>query len=118
MAGGEANRGLAAMFVMMNSARLHVGLQGLGHVEAAWQNARDYAGERQQMRAPLRPAGFAAQAADPIRYHPAMRRVLLELRATSEGLRAIGYWAAHLLDQAEQHPDPWPGSRPNSWRNC
>lgn len=103
---GEANRGLAAMFVMMNSARLHVGLQGLGHVEAAWQNARDYAGERQQMRAPLRPAGVAAQAADPIRYHPAMRRVLLELRATSEGLRAIGYWAAHLLDQAEHHPEP------------
>ncbi|MCL9658588.1 acyl-CoA dehydrogenase [Pseudomonas protegens] len=103
---GEAHRGLAAMFVMMNSARLHVGLQGLGHVEAAWQNARDYAGERQQMRAPLRPAGVAAQAADPIRYHPAMRRVLLELRATSEGLRAIGYWAAHLLDQAEHHPEP------------
>ncbi|RBJ82207.1 acyl-CoA dehydrogenase [Pseudomonas sp. MWU12-2534b] len=103
---GEANRGLAAMFVMMNSARLHVGLQGLGHVEAAWQNARDYAGERQQMRAPLRPVGVAAQAADPIRYHPAMRRVLLELRATSEGLRAIGYWAAHLLDQAEHHPEP------------
>lgn len=103
---GEANRGLAAMFVMMNSARLHVGLQGLGHVEAAWQNALAYAGERQQMRAPLRPAGVAAQAADPIRYHPAMRRVLLELRATSEGLRAIGYWAAHLLDQAEHHPEP------------
>ncbi|WP_236186299.1 acyl-CoA dehydrogenase [Pseudomonas protegens] len=103
---GEAHRGLAAMFVMMNSARLHVGLQGLGHVEAAWQNTRDYAGERQQMRAPLRPAGVAAQAADPIRYHPAMRRVLLELRATSEGLRAIGYWAAHLLDQAEHHPEP------------
>lgn len=103
---GEAHRGLAAMFVMMNSARLHVGLQGLGHVEAAWQNARDYAGERQQMRAPLRPVGVAAQAADPIRYHPAMRRVLLELRATSEGLRAIGYWAAHLLDQAEHHPEP------------
>ncbi|RXU67853.1 acyl-CoA dehydrogenase [Pseudomonas protegens] len=103
---GQAHRGLAAMFVMMNSARLHVGLQGLGHVEAAWQNARDYAGERQQMRAPLRPAGVAAQAADPIRYHPAMRRVLLELRATSEGLRAIGYWAAHLLDQAEHHPEP------------
>ena len=103
---GEVNRGLAAMFVMMNSARLHVGLQGLGHVEAAWQNAHDYASQRQQMRAPLRPVGVAAEAADPIRYHPAMRRVLLELRATSEGLRAIGYWAAHLLDQAEHHPEP------------
>lgn len=103
---GEANRGLAAMFVMMNSARLHVGLQGLGHVEAAWQNAGDYAAERVQMRAPLRPHGVAAQAADPIRYHPAMRRVLLELRTTSEGLRAVGYWAAHLLDQAEHARDP------------
>ncbi|VVN73606.1 acyl-CoA dehydrogenase family protein [Pseudomonas fluorescens] len=103
---GEANRGLAAMFVMMNSARLHVGLQGLGHVEAAWQNAREYGAERLQMRAPLRPEGVTAQAADPISYHPAMRRVLLELRTTSEGLRAIGYWAAHLLDQAEHDPDP------------
>ena len=103
---GDAHRGLAAMFVMMNSARLHVGLQGLGHVEAAWQNARQYAAERLQMRAPLRPQGVPVQAADPIRYHPAMRRVLLELRTASEGMRAIGYWAAHLLDQAEHDPDP------------
>ncbi|WP_288097629.1 acyl-CoA dehydrogenase [Pseudomonas sp.] len=103
---GDAHRGLAAMFVMMNSARLHVGLQGLGHVEAAWQNARQYAAERLQMRAPSRPQGVPVQAADPIRYHPAMRRVLLELRTTSEGMRAIGYWAAHLLDQAEHDPDP------------
>ncbi|OIN47356.1 acyl-CoA dehydrogenase family protein [Pseudomonas costantinii] len=103
---GEANAGLAAMFVMMNSARLHVGLQGLGHVEAAWQNARQYAAERMQMRAPSRPEEVAAQAADPICYHPAMRRVLLELRTTSEGMRAIGYWAAHLLDQAEHDPSP------------
>lgn len=103
---GEANRGLSAMFVMMNSARLHVGLQGLGHVEAAWQNAAQYAAERLQMRAPLRPEGVAAQAADPIHYHPAMRRALLELRTTCEGMRAIGYWVAHLLDQAEHDPDP------------
>lgn len=103
---GDANRGLAAMFVMMNSARLHVGLQGLGHVEAAWQNARQYAAERVQMRAPARPQGMPAQAADPILYHPAMRRVLLELRTASEGMRAIGYWAAHLLDQAEHDPNP------------
>jgi alkylation response protein AidB-like acyl-CoA dehydrogenase len=101
---GEVNQGLKAMFVMMNSARLHVGLQGLGHSEAAWQNCRSYASERLQMRAPSRPAGVAAQAADPIHYHPAMRRVLLELRATSEGMRAIGYWAAHLLDQSEHDP--------------
>ncbi|MBV6659720.1 acyl-CoA dehydrogenase [Pseudomonas yamanorum] len=103
---GDTHQGLAAMFVMMNSARLHVGLQGLGHVEAAWQNAHEYAAGRVQMRAPLRPDRVVAQVADPILYHPAMRRVLLELRTTSEGLRAIGYWAAHLLDLAEHDPDP------------
>lgn len=102
---GEANRGLAAMFVMMNSARLHVGLQGLGHAEAAWQNAHAYALERKQMRAPNRPAGIGAEAADPIHYHPAIRRALLELQAYAEGMRAVGYWAAHLLDQAEHDPD-------------
>ncbi len=98
---GEAHRGLAAIFVMMNSARLHVGLQGLGHAEAAWQNAADYARQRQQMRAPARPAGVAAAGADPIHYHPAMRLALLRLRTVSQGLRVIGYWGAHLLDQAE-----------------
>lgn len=103
---GEPHRGLAAMFVMMNSARLHVGLQGLGHAEAAWQNACAYALERQQMRAPSRPEGVGAQAADPIHYHPAMRRTLLELRASAQGMRAIGYWAAHLLDLAEHTPQP------------
>ncbi|ROM82945.1 acyl-CoA dehydrogenase [Pseudomonas brassicacearum] len=102
---GEANRGLAAMFVMMNSARLQVGLQGLGHAEAAWQNAHAYALERKQMRAPNRPVGIGAEAADPILYHPAIRRALLELRAYTEGMRAVGYWAAHLLDQAEHDPD-------------
>ena len=103
---GEANRGLAAMFVMMNSARLHVGLQGLGHAEAAWQNAYSYALERKQMRAPVRPAGVAAETADPIHFHPAMRRTLLELRASTEGMRAVGYWGAHLLDQAEHEAEP------------
>ncbi|MBD8575337.1 acyl-CoA dehydrogenase family protein [Pseudomonas syringae] len=103
---GQPNQGLAAMFVMMNSARLHVGLQGLGHAEAAWQNARQYAAERRQMRAPRRPPGVAASAADPLHYHPAMRRTLLELRASTEGLRALGYWAGHLLDQAEHAATP------------
>lgn len=103
---GEANGGLAAMFVMMNSARLHVGLQGLGHAEAAWQQARDYALERRQMRAPKRPEGMAPALVDPIHLHPAMRRILLELRVRSEGMRALGYWVAHWLDIAEQSPDP------------
>ncbi|TBW08864.1 acyl-CoA dehydrogenase [Azotobacter chroococcum subsp. isscasi] len=103
---GEPHRGLAAMFVMMNSARLHVGLQGLGHAEAAWQNAAAYAAERRQMRAVRRPEGRAEAPADPIHYHPAMRRSLLELRTLTEGMRALGYWTAHLLDEAEQGADP------------
>lgn len=103
---GEANGGLAAMFVMMNSARLHVGLQGLGHAEAAWQAARDYALERRQMRAPKHPEGVVPAAPDPIHLHPAMRRILLELRVRTEGMRAIGYWAAHWLDIAAEAADP------------
>ncbi|MHA6195474.1 acyl-CoA dehydrogenase family protein [Pseudomonas wadenswilerensis] len=99
---GEAHGGLAAMFVMMNSARLHVGLQGLGHAEAAWQCAREYALERRQMRAPRRPTSVPATAADPISLHPAMRRSLLELRVRTEGMRALGYWAAHWLDIAAE----------------
>jgi alkylation response protein AidB-like acyl-CoA dehydrogenase len=99
---GEAHRGLAAMFVMMNSARLHVGLQGLGHAEAAYQRASVYASERRQMRAPESAVGEA----DEIRRHPAIRRVLLDLRSWTEGMRALGYWTAHLLDRAEHDSDP------------
>ncbi|MCX2888491.1 acyl-CoA dehydrogenase family protein [Pseudomonas sp. DCB_BI] len=98
---GQAHGGLEAMFVMMNSARLHVGLQGLAHAEAAWQYARDYALERRQMNAPGQPKGQA----DPIHLHPAMRRVLLELRVRSEGMRALGYWTAHWLDIAGTSAD-------------
>ncbi len=102
---GQPNRGLAAMFVMMNSARLHVGLQGLGHAESAYQLALTYAGERRQMRAANRPAGETA-AADLIVLHPPVRRTLLNLRVWTEGMRAIGYWAGHLIDLAEHAPDP------------
>lgn len=103
---GEVHGGLAAMFVMMNSARLHVGLQGLGHAEAAWQYAREYALERRQMRAPKRPDQVPSSTADPIHLHPAMRRVLLELRVRSQGMRAIGYWVAHWLDLAAEAVQP------------
>lgn len=99
---GEPHRGLAAMFVMMNAARLHVGLQGLAHAEAASQIALAYAAERVQMRAPLR-SGHGV--ADPIIEHPAIRRILWQLRAFTEGQRCIALWAAHLLDLAEHHPD-------------
>ncbi|MGC3980843.1 MAG: acyl-CoA dehydrogenase family protein [Steroidobacteraceae bacterium] len=98
---GEPNRGLAAMFVMMNAARLHVALQGLAHAEIAHQNALSYARERLQMRATQR----SNAAADPIILHPAVRRLLLEQRAVVQAQRMLGYWIAHLLDLSEHHPD-------------
>jgi alkylation response protein AidB-like acyl-CoA dehydrogenase len=103
---GEPHRGLAAMFVMMNSARLYVGLQGLGHAEMAYQNAVRYAHERMQMRIVGKTTGpRSASAADPIVLQPAIRKVLMTLRAFVEGERAVGLWTAHLLDVAEFHPD-------------
>ncbi|MBX3619782.1 MAG: acyl-CoA dehydrogenase C-terminal domain-containing protein [Rhizobacter sp.] len=102
---GEANRGLAAMFVMMNAARLHVALQGVGHAESAYQNSLRYALERLQMRAPVRPPGREAEAADPIALHPAVRHNLLRQRALLEGGRLLAYETAHLLDVAERHAD-------------
>lgn len=90
---GEAHRGLAAMFLMMNSARLHVGLQGLAHQEMATQNAVRYAAERVQF-------GGA------IDRHPAMRRTLGRLQAMTEGQRVVMYRAALALDNAAHHDDP------------
>ncbi len=101
---GEPGRGLAAMFVMMNSARLHVALQGLGHAEMAAQNALRYALERRQSRLPG-PRAADAGAADPIARHPAMRHVLLGLLAQVEAGRVIAARAALALDLAEHHPD-------------
>ena len=101
---GQPHQGLSAMFVMMNSARLHVGLQGLGHAEMAWQLARAYAAERRQMRAQPRPAD-AQGPADPIALQPAVQRMLADLRVWTEGMRAIAGWVAHQLDLAEQAPD-------------
>jgi len=101
---GEPHRGLAAMFIMMNSARLHVGLQGLGHAETALQLASAYAAERRQMRAVRIPPG--PSEADPIQMHPAVTQILLELRAWTEGMRMVGAWSAHLIDCGEHDPDP------------
>jgi alkylation response protein AidB-like acyl-CoA dehydrogenase len=96
---GEPHRGLAAMFVMMNAARLQVAMQGLGHLEMATQNALRYAFERVQMRALRRPEGSPAGPADPIALHPAMRRTLWALQARTEGSRVLAYWCAMLLDE-------------------
>ncbi len=100
---GEAGRGLNAMFVMMNAARLHVALQGIGLLDAAWQKADAYAQERTQMRAPgaLRGDG----AADPIARHPAVRRILDTERAWIDGLRVLAYRTGVELDLARHAPD-------------
>jgi alkylation response protein AidB-like acyl-CoA dehydrogenase len=107
---GESGRGLNAMFVMMNSARLHVALQGIGLLEAAWQKADEYSRERRQMRAPGRKAAQArsnaavASAADLIGEHPAMRRILDSQRAWIDAGRVIAYRTALELDITKQHP--------------
>jgi alkylation response protein AidB-like acyl-CoA dehydrogenase len=102
---GEPHRGLAAMFLMMNAARLQVAMQGVAHLEAATQNAWAYAQERLQMRAARKPEGAASGAADPIAWHPAMRRTLLTLRARTDATRLIAYWTGLLLDESAHHPD-------------
>ncbi|MET3516230.1 alkylation response protein AidB-like acyl-CoA dehydrogenase [Pseudacidovorax sp. 1753] len=99
---GEPGRGLAAMFVMMNAARLHVALQGIGLLDAAWQKANAYAQERRQMVAP-----GADRAAGPslIAEHPAMVRVLDVQRAWIDGGRLIAYRTALQLDVARHAED-------------
>ncbi|SFV05696.1 acyl-CoA dehydrogenase [Pseudoduganella namucuonensis] len=102
---GEPHRGLAAMFVMMNAARLQVGAQGLGIAETAWQNAQAYALERVQSKAAGRPESRRGEAADPIAMHAPVQRLLMTQRAWVEGGRMLAYWTALALDGAERHPD-------------
>ncbi|HEY4546621.1 MAG TPA: acyl-CoA dehydrogenase C-terminal domain-containing protein [Pedomonas sp.] len=94
---GEKEKGLAAMFIMMNAARLGVGLQGLALSEVAYQNAAVYARERIQGRALTGPANPDAKA-DPIIVHPDVRRMLMDIRAFNEGARALALWAGLLVD--------------------
>src|SRR5919106_1099326 len=102
---GEPHRGMRAMFTMMNDARLDVGLQGMAIAETAYQSAVAYARERLQGRA-LSGAQAPDQPADPIIVHPDVRRMLLTMRASSEGARALAYWIGMSLDLARRHPDP------------
>ncbi|MEW4448023.1 acyl-CoA dehydrogenase C-terminal domain-containing protein [Qipengyuania sp. JC766] len=94
---GEENKGLAAMFIMMNAARLGVGIQGLSQAEVAYQNAVAYALDRRQGRALTGPAEPEAQA-DPIFVHPDVRRMLMDAKAFTEGMRALTLWAGLLVD--------------------
>lgn len=94
---GEENKGLAAMFIMMNAARLGVGLQGLGIGEVSYQNAVQYAADRRQGRA-LDGAKDADEKADTLFVHPDVRRMLMEGKAINEGLRALILWGALQVD--------------------
>ncbi|MCE2914645.1 MAG: acyl-CoA dehydrogenase C-terminal domain-containing protein [Rubrivivax sp.] len=95
---GEPHRGLAAMFVMMNAARLGVGNQSLGLMEVAYQNAVAYARDRLQMRSLSGPKA-PDKPADPIIVHPDVRKMLLTTRAYAEGARAMSMYIALLIDR-------------------
>jgi alkylation response protein AidB-like acyl-CoA dehydrogenase len=101
---GAPNKGLPAMFVMMNAARLGVGNQSLGLTEVAFQNALAYAKERQQMRSLSGPKA-KDQPADPIIVHPDVRRMLLTAKAYAEGGRAMATYCALMLDRSLYHAD-------------
>ncbi|MET0311011.1 MAG: acyl-CoA dehydrogenase C-terminal domain-containing protein [Burkholderiaceae bacterium] len=101
---GEPNKGLQAMFVMMNAARIGVGMQSLGLTEVAYQNALAYAKDRIQMRSLSGPKA-KDKPADPIIVHPDVRKMLLTARAYAEGGRALSLYCALLIDKELHHPD-------------
>jgi alkylation response protein AidB-like acyl-CoA dehydrogenase len=102
---GGPNEGMRCMFVMMNAARLGVGVQGLGLAETAYQSAVAYARERLAGRA-LSGAKHPDKPADPIIVHPDVRRMLLTMRAQVEAARALAYWIGMEIDKEKRHPDP------------
>lgn len=102
---GEPNKGLNAMFTMMNAERLSVGIQGLGVAETAYQSAAFYAKDRLQGRS-LSGAKFPEKPADPIIVHPDVRRTLMTIRAYVEGCRALSGWVATALDKETKATDP------------
>ncbi|MFQ6573685.1 acyl-CoA dehydrogenase C-terminal domain-containing protein [Pseudomonas sp. UM16] len=101
---GEPNKGLAAMFTMMNYERLGVGIQGLASAERSYQNAIEYARDRLQSRAPTG-AQAKDKVADPIIVHPDVRRMLLTMKALNEGGRAFSTYVAMQLDTAKYSED-------------
>jgi alkylation response protein AidB-like acyl-CoA dehydrogenase len=98
---GQENRGLEYMFVMMNAARFGVGVQGIALAERAYQKAVQYARDRVQSR----PVDGSMPAASPIIHHPDIRRMLMTMRAHTEGCRAMALAAAAAFDAAHAHPD-------------
>src|SRR5215218_7986945 len=102
---GEPEKGLQAMFIMMNAARLGVGLQGLAQGEVAYQNALAYAKERRQGRALNESEREPGAKADPIIVHPDVRRMLMEAKAWNESGRALVLWGALLVDLMRRSQD-------------
>ena len=99
---GEQNRGLEYMFIMMNAARLSVGLEGYALAERSFQQAADWAKTRVQGKPPVaNPSGGPL----PIIHHPDIKRMLLTMKSTTEAMRALGLYAAHQLDLGSGHPD-------------
>jgi alkylation response protein AidB-like acyl-CoA dehydrogenase len=101
---GKENRGMAAMFKMMNIERMTVGMQGLGFAEIAYQNALAYALDRHQSKAPA-PRPDPDKASDPIAYQPEIKRQLLAMRAQIEGARALAVYTAMHADIMERSAD-------------
>jgi alkylation response protein AidB-like acyl-CoA dehydrogenase len=98
---GEPHRGLEYMFIMMNAARLSVGLEGVAIAERAYQRALAWSRERMQGR----PVGVQGAKTAPIVQHPDVKRMLLTMKATTEAMRALAYWTSALLDRAKKHGD-------------
>ena len=98
---GEAHRGLEYMFIMMNAARLSVGLEGVAIAERAYQRALAWSRERMQGK----PVGVPGAKTAPIVQHPDVKRMLLTMKSTTEATRALAYWTSALLDRARKHPD-------------
>ena len=98
---GQANDGLKHMFIMMNAARLAVGLEGYALAERAFQQAAEWARTRIQGKPPV----AAADGPAPIIHHPDVKRMLLTMKSHTEAMRALALYAAYLLDLGERHPD-------------
>jgi len=103
---GEPHRGMRTMFIMMNVARLNVGLEGIALGEIAYQTAVAFARDRRQGKAPDPAKRERGAAADNILVHPDVRRMLLEIKSTQEALRALAVWTSLQIDAAFHHPDP------------
>ncbi|HUQ28560.1 MAG TPA: acyl-CoA dehydrogenase [Usitatibacter sp.] len=98
---GEPHRGLEYMFIMMNAARLSVGLEGVAVGERAYQRALGWSRERLQGK----PVGVQGAKTAPIIQHPDVKRMLLTMKSTTEAMRALAYWTSALLDRSRRHPD-------------